>query len=195
MKKISLLFVLLLISISCKEKTETPELKTQKTEIPEVVYSKSEHTLQAFDLTEVLKYNGIASLDIGEELPDLKTLEKEGLTLRRDVYRTAESSFDVIYLNKYGKDIIRCYPDITHIFMITILGPEAVPENMIKPTNVFADLKETYPNAAAVGSVMQGDVFVRQPDATFRLDAKNKSPTIVQIPENTVITEITVQIK
>lgn len=79
--------------------------------------------------------------------------------------------------------------------MITVLEPEAVPENMIKPTNVFADLKEIYPNAAAVGSVMQGDVFVRQTDATFRLDAKNTSPTIVQIPENTVITEITVQKK
>ena len=187
--------MLVLIGISCKENKETPELETQKTEIPEIVYSKSDHTLQAFDLTEVLKYNGIASLDIGEELPDLKTLEKEGQTLRSDVYRTAEASFDVIYLNKDGKDIIRCYPDITNMFMITILEPEAVPENMIKPTNVFADLKETYPNAAAVGSVMQGDVFVRQPDATFRLDAKNTSPTIVQIPENTVITEITVQRK
>ncbi|WP_339685891.1 hypothetical protein [uncultured Nonlabens sp.] len=64
------------------------------------------------------------------------------------------------------------------------MEPEAVPENMIKPTNVFADLKETYPNAAAVGSVMQGDVFVRQPDATFRLDAKkNTSPTVLKIPE------------
>lgn len=77
MNKISLLFVFVLISLSCRENTGTPGLKTQKTEIPEVVYSKSDHTLQAFDLTEVLKYNGIASLDIGKELPDLKTLEKK----------------------------------------------------------------------------------------------------------------------
>jgi hypothetical protein len=195
MKKTTLLFVIVLTSISCKENKELPSVETQETEIPKIVYSKSDHTLQAFDLTEVLKYNGIASLDIGEELPDLKTLEKKGQTLRRDVYRTAEVSFDVIYLNKNGKDIIRFYPDITYMFMMTILEPEAVPKNMIKPTNVFADLKETYPNAAAVGSVMQGDVFVRQPDVTFRLDAKNASPTIVQIPEQTAILEITVQRK
>jgi|TARA_R110000851_G_scaffold255790_1_gene408322 hypothetical protein len=50
-KLISILFVFVLTSISSKENIETPELEIQKTEIPEVVYSKSDHTLQALDLT------------------------------------------------------------------------------------------------------------------------------------------------
>jgi hypothetical protein len=69
------------------------------------------------------------------------------------------------------------------MFMISIMEPEAVPENIIMPTNVFADFKETYPNTTAIGIVMQGDVLVRHLYATFRLDAKNASPTVVKIPD------------
>jgi hypothetical protein len=50
-KFISILFVFILTNISSKEIIETTELEIQKTEIPEVVYSKSDHTLQAFDST------------------------------------------------------------------------------------------------------------------------------------------------
>ncbi|MFT4839539.1 MAG: hypothetical protein ACJAWA_000692 [Nonlabens sp.] len=68
-KFISILFVFILTNISSKEIIETTELEIQKTEIPEFVYSKNDHALQAFDWTKLLKYNSTGSLDIGKELP------------------------------------------------------------------------------------------------------------------------------
>ncbi|WP_124980577.1 hypothetical protein [Nonlabens xiamenensis] len=186
MKNLILLVAIIILSSNCKPK-ESNKI-SDESNVKE--YPVSDVLLDPFDPTIALESLGLEELDLGKNLPDLALITPEGTELERSVYRTEQSSFDVIYYRENGPHLIRFYPDIDRMFMMTFLEPEAVPDSMIKPGNVWADLKKTYPGVE-VEKAYDGRLVVRVPQLTFVLDAKNIDPK--EIPPGTRIQEITAQ--